>query len=161
MRTRLAISAVVVASLTAGLGAAATLPGPAARADQVLQTTRFPLHPVGSELPRSVFVEDAHANGPTIIAHEQYVLNGAQPAATYQVTLNIFVRDTTCAGAAGVVFQTAVITTDAAGNGSGDAFFLPSGVPAVLRNAAHGFIYTVSDSSGVRYGSGCEVVTLD
>ena len=35
------------------------------------------------------------------------------------------------------------------------------GVPAVLRNATHGFIYTVSDSSGVRYSSGCVVVTLD
>lgn len=106
-------------------------------------------------------MENAHANGPTIIAHEQYVLNAAQPTTTYQVTLNIFVRDTTCAGSAGVVFPTAVITTNTAGNGSGDAFFLPSGVPAVLRNATHGFIYTVSDSSGVQYSSGCVVVTLD
>jgi hypothetical protein len=160
MRTRLAISAAVVASLTVGLAAAAALPGPAARADQVLHTARFPLHPAGSEPPRSVFAEHAHANGPAIIAHEQHVLNGAQPAAAYQVTLNIFVRDPTCAGAAGVVFSTAVITTDAAGKGGGDAFFLPSGVPAVLRNAAHGFIYTVADSSGVRYSSGCVVVTL-
>ena len=90
-------------------------------------------------------------------------MNGTftQPAATYQVTLNIFVRDTTCAGSAGVVFQTAAITTNAAGDGSGDAFFLPSGVPAVLHNATHGFIYTVSDSSGVQYSSGCVVVTLD
>jgi hypothetical protein len=106
-------------------------------------------------------VEEAHANGPTIVAHEEYVLNGGQPPTAYQVTLNIFVRDPTCAGFAGVVFPTAFITTDAAGNGSGDAFFLPSGVPAVLRNATHGFIYTVSDSSGVRYSSGCVVVTLD
>ena len=38
---------------------------------------------------------------------------------------------------------------------------LPSGVPAVLRDATHGFIYTVADSSGVRYSSGRVVVTLD
>ena len=127
----------------------------------MFHTARFPLHPVGSEPLRSGFVEAAHANGPTIVAHEEYVLNGAQPATAYQVTLNIFVRDPTCAGSAGVVVPTAVITTDAAGNGSGDAFFLPSGVPAVLRNATHGFIYTVADSSGVRCSSGCVVVTLD
>ena len=54
-----------------------------------------------------------------------------------------------------------VPVTGAAGDGSGDAFFLPSGVPAVLRNATHGFIYTGSDSSGVQYSSGCVVVTLD
>jgi hypothetical protein len=161
MRTRFAASAGVVASLTLGLAAAAALPDPAARADQVFHTAHFPLHPVGSEPLRSGFVEDAHANGPTIVAQEQYVLDGAQPVTAYQVTLNIFVRDPTYEGSAGVVFPTAIITTDAAGNGSGDAFFLPSGVPAVLRNATHGFIYTVSDSSGVRYSSGCVVVTLD
>ena len=161
MRTRFAIFAAVVASLTLGLAAAAALPGPVARADQVFHTARFPPHPVGSEPLRSGFVENAHVNGPTIIVHEQYVLNGAQPVTTYQVTLSIFVRDTTCAGPAGVVFPTAIITTNAAGNGSRDAFFLPSGVPAVLRNATHSFIYTVSDSSGVQYSSGCVVVTLD
>ena len=59
------------------------------------------------------------------------------------------------------MFPTAVITTNAAGNGIGDAFFLPSSVPAVLRNATHSFIYTVSDSSGVHYSSGCVVVILD
>ena len=96
MRTGLAISAAVVAaSMTLGLAAAAALPGPVARADQVFHTAHFPLHPVGSEPLRSGFVENAHANGPTIIAHEQYVLNGAKPATVYQVTLNIFVRDTT------------------------------------------------------------------
>jgi len=161
MPTRFAISAAVVASMTVGLAAAAALPSPAARADQVFHTARLSLHPVGSEPLRSGFVEDAHANGPTIVAHEQYVLNGAQPATAYQVTLKIFVPDTACAGSAGVVFPTAIITTNTAGNGSGDAFFLPSGVPSVLRNATHSFIYTVSDSSGVQYGGGCVVATLD
>lgn len=83
MRTRFAISAAVVASMTVGLAAATALPGRAARADQVFHTARFPLHPVGSEPLRSGFVEDAHANGPTIIAYEQHVLNGAQPATAY------------------------------------------------------------------------------
>jgi hypothetical protein len=161
VRTRFAISAAVAASITLGLAAATALPGPAARADQVFHTARFPLHPVGSEPLRSGFAENAHANGPAILAHEEYVLNAAQPATTYQVTLNIFVRDPTCAGSAGVVFPTAAITTSTAGDGSGDAFFLPSGVPAVVRNATHGFIHTVSDSSGVQYSSGCVVVTLD
>jgi hypothetical protein len=64
-------------------------------------------------------------------------------------------------GSAGVVFPTEAIITNTAGNGSADAFFRPSGVPSVPRNATHGFIYTVSDSSGVQYSSGCVVVTLD
>ena len=161
MRTRFAISAAVVAAMTLGLATATALSGPAARADQVFHTAHFPLHPMGSEPLRSGFVENAHSNGPTIFAYEEYVLNGAQPATTYQVTLNIFVRDPTCSGSVGVMFPTAVITTNTAGNGSGDAFFTPSGVPAVLRNATHGIIYTVSDSSGVEYSSGCVVVTLD
>jgi len=150
----------MVASLTLGLAAATALPGPAFALTRC-STPPLPAAPRRQSAASVRLCENAHANGPTIIAHEQYVLNAAQPTTTYQVTLNIFVRDTTCAGSAGVVFPTAVITTNTAGNGSGDAFFLPSGVPAVLRNATHGFIYTVSDSSGVQYSSGCVVVTLD
>jgi hypothetical protein len=48
-----------------------------------------------------------------------------------------------------------------AGNGRGEAVFRPADVPAVLRNATHGIVWTVSDSSGVVFSSGCELVTLD
>jgi hypothetical protein len=160
MRNRFGTAAALVAALTLGLVAATALPGPAARADNVYHSAHIALHPVGDEPLRSGFVENIHANGPVIFAHEIYVLNGAEPGTTYQVTLEIFVRDTTCTSSP-VPVPTAAITTNAAGNGRGDAVFRPSDVPAELRNATHGIIWTVSDSSGIEFRSGCEVVTLD
>jgi hypothetical protein len=160
MRARFVIFAAAVASMTLGLAAATALPGPVARADQVYHSAHIALDPVGDAPLRSGFVENIHANGPAIFAHEIYVLNGAEPATTYQVTLYIFVRDPACAGSA-VLVPTAAITTNTAGSGRGDAVFRPSDVPAPLRHATHGIIWTVSDSSGIQYSSGCEVVTLD
>ncbi len=160
MRNQFARAAAVVAALALGLVAAAALPGAAARADNVYHSAHIALRPVGAEPLRSGFVENIHANGPAIFAHEIYVLNGAEPGTTYQVTLNIFVGDRTCASSPALV-PTAAITTNAAGNGRGDAVFRPSDVPAELRNATHGIIWTVSDSLGVEFRSGCEVVTID
>jgi hypothetical protein len=161
MRSRFAIAAALVAALTLGLVAATALPGPAARADNVYHSAHIALHRVGDEPLRSGFVENIHANGPTIFAHEIYVLNGAEPGITYQVMLNIFAFDPTCVGTPAAVMPTAAITTNAAGNGRGDAVFRPSDVPAILRHATHGIIWTVSDSSGIEFSSGCQVVTLD
>jgi len=44
-----------------------------------------------------------------------------------------------------------------AGNGNGDAIFRPSDVPANLRHATHGVIWTVSDPSGTEFSTGCQV----
>lgn len=160
MRSWFAGAAALGVALTLGLVAAIALPGPAARADNVYHSAHIALHPVTGEPLRSGFVENIHANGPTIFAHEIYVLNGAEPGTTYQVTLEIFVRDTACVSAP-VLVPSAVITTNAAGNGRGDAVFRPSDVPPELRNATHGVIWTVSDSAGIEFSSGCEAVTLD
>ena len=161
MRSKLSIAAALAAILTVSLAAVTALPGPAARADQMYHSHQIALHPVGDEPLRSGFVENIHASGPIIFEHEIYVLNGAEPATTYQVTLNIFPFNPTCAGSAGVVLPTAAITTNAAGNGSGDAVFHPSDVPTTLRHATHGAIWTVSDSSGTEFSTGCQVITLD
>lgn len=161
MRSKIAVAAALVAAMTLGLVAVTALSNPAARADQVYHSQHIALHAVHDQPLRSGFVENIHANGPTIFAHEIYVLNGAEPDTAYQVTLNIFALNPTCDGTPAAVLPTALITTNAAGNGRGDAVFLPSDVPTALRNATHGIIWTVSDSSGVAYSSGCEVVTLD
>jgi hypothetical protein len=160
MRSKLSMAAAVVAALTAGLAATAALTSPAARADQVYHSQHITLRPVGDEPLRSGFVENIHANGPTIFAHEIYVLNGAEPATIYQVTLNIFVDDPACAGSTPVMITTATITTNTTGHGRADAVFTPSDA-AQLRHATHGVIWTVSDSSGVEFSTGCQVVTLD
>jgi hypothetical protein len=129
-------------------------------ADAVYHSRHIQLLPTGAAPLRSGFVENIHANGPNVFAREVYVLNGAQPNTTYQVTLQIFAFDPSCTGAPTAV-PTATITTNPAGNGRGEAVFRPADVPAVLRNATHGIIWTVSDSSGVVFSSGCELVTLD
>ena len=77
-----------------------------------------------------------------------------------EVALNVFAFDPTCTGTAAVV-PTASITTNVAGNGRADAVLRPSDVPAVLRNATHGVIWTISNSSDTIFRSGCEVVPLD
>jgi hypothetical protein len=130
------------------------------RADAGYHSSHIELLPTGATPLRSGFVENIHVNGPEIFAREVYVLNGAQPKTTYQVTLNVFVLDPSCTGEP-LVVPTAAITTNAAGNGQGGAVFHPADVPAVLRNATHGIIWTVSDASGVVFSSGCEVVTID
>jgi hypothetical protein len=146
---------VAAAVLSVGLMVAPAL------ADAVYHSSHIELLPTGATPLRSGFVENIHVNGPKVFAHEVYVLNGAQPDTTYQVTLNIFVLDPSCTESRPALVPTAAITTNAAGNGRGDAVFRPADVPATLRNATHGIIWTVSDSSGVAFRSGCELVTLD
>jgi hypothetical protein len=153
---RIRIVAVVAAALlSAGLTVSPAL------ADAVYHSSHIALFPTGDTPLRSGFVENIHVNGPNVFAHEIYVLNGAQPDTTYQVALSIFALDPTCTGTPAAVVPTAAFTTNVAGNGRGDAVFRPSDVPAVLRNGTHGIIWTVSDSSGVTFSSGCELVTLD
>ena len=146
---------VAAAMLSVGLMVAPAL------ADAVYHSRHIELLAVGGSPLRSGFVENIHGNGPNVFAREVYVLNGAQPETTYQVTLEIFALDPSCTGDPAAVVSTATITTNAAGNGRGAAVFRPADVPAVLRNATHGIIWTVSDTSGVVFSSGCEVVTLD
>jgi hypothetical protein len=155
MRNRI-VAVVAAVALSVGLIV------PAALADEVYHSSHIALFPTGDTPLRSGFVENIHVNGPNIFAHEIYVLNGAQPEATYQVALNVFAFDPTCTGTAAAVVPTASITTNVAGNGRADAVLRPSDVPAVLRNATHGVIWTISDASGaIIFSSGCEVVTLD
>jgi len=67
-----------------------------ARADGVYHSQHVALSPIGGAPLRSGFVENVHADGPNVYAHEQYVVNGAEPDTTYQVVLMIFPLDTTC-----------------------------------------------------------------
>jgi hypothetical protein len=160
MRSRFVSAVTGAVALTAGLFAGAVAPGSVARADDVYHSAHMALLRVGTEPLRSGFVENIHANGPAVFAHEIYVLNGAEPGTTYQVTLKVFVHDTTCTSSPALI-PTAAFTTNDAGNGQGQAVFQPADVPPELRNATHGIIWIISDSSGVEFASGCEVVTLD
>ena len=73
--------------------------------------------------------------------------------------MQVFPLDPTCSGAF-VAVPAATFTTNRAGNGHGDVAFTPADA-AGLRNATHGIIWNVSDSYGIAYATGCQVVTLD
>ncbi len=148
------LSAVLVCSAMLALYAIAT-----ASADATYHTARIALEPVGGA-PGSGFVINAHANGPQIAAHENYSLQGVEPNATYQVTLQLYPFDTTCSSTA-VTVPSETLTTNGVGNGHADHTFVPADIPPALHNATHGIVWQVSLGGSVVYESGCEAVTLD
>jgi hypothetical protein len=91
-------------------------------------TTRqhISLTPVAAGEAGSGFVENIHANGPNIYAHEQYSLNNGSPSTTYEVVIHLSApADTTCS-APFLVLTTASFTTNVAGNGSANHVFTPT-----------------------------------
>ena len=152
MKRRLRFAA-VLAGLFIGL------PGAAAFADSVYHTHQYDLTAVNAAPLRSGFVENIHADGPNVYAHEQYVLNGAAPNTTYQVVLIIFPLDTTCSSTL-ITIPTATIQTNAAGNGVAYHVFTPADA-AGLRGLTVGAMWTVSAGSSRSYQTSCETVALD
>lgn len=99
-----------------------------AAGDTVQHSQHLALHSVANAPLRSGFVENIHAGGPRIYAHEIYVLNGAVPDATFHVTLNAHPFDPSCDGPIGAVLPTATFNTNRAGNGQGRATVAPEDV---------------------------------
>jgi hypothetical protein len=154
--------AIAAAALTLGLFTVPAL-APAALADQTQHSIHAPLSAAPGEPLRSGFVEDIHANGPTIYAQEIYQLNGAKPSTTYQVTLNIYNEVKQCTSfAISPILTDNNLTTNTAGDAKGQATFTLSAASATgLRGGTYGVIWTVSDSGGVAYQTACTAVTLD
>jgi hypothetical protein len=133
---------------------------PSALADAVYHSSHITLTPVGSAPLRSGFVENIHTNGPTLFAHEQYVLNGAMPNTTYTVAIHVSdVSDTTCA-APFLSLDTATFTTSEAGNGSAFHTFTPADVDGLADSTIHAY-WTVSTAGSVVYRTSCETIILD
>jgi hypothetical protein len=145
--------------LVAAIVAMFLLPG-AAAGDAVYHSSHVVLHSVAGAPLRSGFVENIHANGPNVYAHEVYVLNGAQPSTSYQVVLLLFPFSTSCSGEP-VVIPTAMLTTNGVGNGKAQAFFRPGDVPPDLRNGTHGLIWQLSTDGTVSFETDCSSATLD
>jgi len=158
MRTRIAGSTAAVAA--ASLAGLATLPGVAA-GDAVYHTQHMELTAVGDAPLRSGFVQNIKANGPTIYAHEVYVLSGAGRRASYTVTNHFFFEDTTCSDPANdFPTDTAELRTNRSGNGKAQVFFVPADVEGL--QGVHGVMWTIQNSNGeVVYQTGCSRVTLD
>jgi hypothetical protein len=146
-------SAVALAGLVIWLG------GIPALADGVYHSEHYSFAAVGGAPLRSGFVENIHPNGPNVFAHEQYVVNGAQPNTSYQVVLTIFPLDTTCSSSP-IVITTATIRTNAAGNGVSSHVFTPTDA-AGLRGLTVGGMWTLTVNGSSAYRTGCETVILD
>jgi len=133
----------------------------AAQADAVYHSEHLALRALGDAPLRSGFVENIHANGAPVFAHEVYKLNGATPGTTYDVTLLLYVLDPTCSGSAVPVPET-TFTTNAAGNAVGTLTFDLATVDAFgIRNATHGVTWEVVGTNGDTYVTDCSAVTLD
>ena len=130
-----------------------------ARADGVYHSQHISLSPIGAAPLRSGFVENIHADGPNVYAHEQYVVNGAKPDTSYQVVLMIFPLDTTCTSTP-ITIPTAVINTNGAGNGSADHVFTPADADG-LRGLTVGGMWFLMNGNTVEYTTSCAAVHLD
>ena len=129
-------------------------------ADSTYHSPPIPLSPVGANADGSGFVINAHANGPQVVANENYVLLGAEANTAYSVVLQVYVGDPSCSTAAFTV-PSETIETNQAGNGHANHRFIPADVPPELHNATHGIVWQVLLDSQVVYESPCEVVTID
>jgi hypothetical protein len=131
-----------------------------AAADAVYHTQHMALEPVGNAPLRSGFVQNIKANGPTIYAHEVYVLTGAAPRTAYTVTNHFFGGDPSCTdGSTEDAFETAVLRTNRAGNGRADVVFSPADLGGLTGVA--GVYWTLESAAGGAYETGCTTVTLD
>jgi hypothetical protein len=140
--------------------AATALSATGATADATYHSAHIQLFPDAGTAGGTGFVENVHPNGPNVYAHEQYVLRGAAPGTSYQVTLHIHVDDPTCSSAA-LDLPTAVLQTNAAGNAAGSAVFTPADAAGLPKGVPHGIVWTVSAGPGLGYTSTCQTVILD
>ena len=131
-----------------------------AGADAAYHASHLPLHATASAPLRSGFVENIHANGPTVYAHENYNVNGADTNTSYQVVLSIWATNTACAGTPTLEIPTAVVTTNGAGNGSAHVVFRPEDA-GDLRGSTVREMWTLTTDGSIEYATDCEVITLD
>ena len=133
---------------------------PVAAGDAVYHAQHIALTPVATGEAGSGFVENIHANGPNVYAHEQYSLRQGLPLTTYDVVIHLSsATDTTCS-APFLVLTTASITTNVAGNGSAYHVFTPADA-GPLRGATWRAYWTLETPAGVAYTTSCQTIVLD
>ena len=148
----------IIASVTVSAAAVLVMSGPAG-ADATYHSGHIPLHAVANAPLRSGFVENIHANGPNVFAHEVYVVNGALQNTTFQVSIAISRDDPSCT-VAPISFDTATLETNGAGNAKAEVFFTPADA-GDLRDATHGAIWTLSVGGVPIYQTDCTEIDLD
>lgn len=134
---------------------------PTAHADAVFHTERIPLQAVGQAPLHDGFVVDIHANGPEIYALERYVLNGAAPNTTYQVTTWLYTTDSCTSLLLPTGILDAPLTTNVAGNGEAGHLLTPADVQPLRQMGMVYVIWRVLNGNATAYQTGCTTVTLD
>jgi hypothetical protein len=142
-------------AMVVGLVAAAS-----AGADASYHTGHIALSPIGGAPLKSGFVQNIHANGPNVYAHELYQVTGAGANTSYQVKLTLWTANTACSGASSLQLSTAVVTTNNAGNGLADHVFTPADADG-LRGLTVGARWTLWNGATAAYTTDCEVIKLD
>ena len=157
----------MIGALVAMTAATAVIPATSVSADADYHTYHAPLTPIGDEPLKIGFVNNIHAEGPTVYAMEYYHLVQARPNTTYTAVIYLHFGDPTCAGPAldfGFLggIPSAVMTTNAAGNAHGASpKFTPEDV-AGLRGVEHGVNWVIVDESLTPvFESGCSPDYLD
>jgi hypothetical protein len=131
-----------------------------AGADSTYHTGHIDLAPVASAPLSSGFVQNIHANGPNVYAHEIYQLNGAEPSSSYQVVLSIWTANISCSGESALQLSTAVVSTNVAGNGLADIVFTPADADG-LRGLTVSAMWTLWNGPAATYATDCEILSLD
>jgi hypothetical protein len=131
-----------------------------AGADSTYHSGHIALAPIAGAPFLSGFVENIHANGPNVYAHEIYQVAGAAPNTTYQVVLSIWTTSTTCSGSPSLQLPTATLTTNTAGNGRADVFFTPADADG-LRGLTLSARWTLWNGTTPTYATDCEILKLD
>jgi hypothetical protein len=131
-----------------------------AGADRSYHTGHYALSPIAEAPLKSGFVQNIHANGPIVYAHEIYELKGAAPSSSYGVVLSIWTENTTCSGDPTLQLPTATVVTNGAGNGVASHVFSPADADG-LRGSTVSAMWTVWNGQVAAYQTGCEVITLD
>jgi hypothetical protein len=146
--------------MTLALAAIAVMAGAvSARADGLYHSQHIALSPLGDAPLRSGFVENIHADGPNVFAHEQYVVNGARPNATFQVVLMAFPGDTTCSTSP-ITIPTAMLVTNAAGNGNAYHVFTLADAEG-LHGLTLGGTWLLKNGNTTEYATPCSTIHLD
>jgi hypothetical protein len=145
---------------TLALAVAALALVPSAFGDAVYHSAHIALSPTGGASLRAGFVQNIHADGPNIFAHEQYVLNGAGSNTTYTVVIHVSAASDTSCAAPFLNLATATLTTNVAGNGSAYHVFTPSDVGGLANSTINAY-WTVELNGSVAYRTDCVSITLD
>jgi hypothetical protein len=162
-KTQIAIAGLVLVSLFCLV--------PAAYADRSFHTVQLPLmlttagQTAGFPELATGHVVDIHANGPTVYAIEQYMINGAKPSASYQVADVVWIGGCPSDPSTppDAILPTVVLTTNAHGFAQGNTMISPDTITQFgLHGATLGIVWTLTSDSVVAYSTpSCINVAMD